>query len=366
MSKNNRKNIEDEAADFLDSVMKDFTYDEEAAAAKLPSTIDTSSILRVELKFIPCEDIVEYQLEGNNDFREWPPERFLQLVQSVKELGVLEPVIVRPIAGNKYEMLAGHHRLRASREAGKETIPARIMYNCSDQTAKAIFGVTNILRRENSIKDKINGWWYYRQLTHYLRDADLDRLVSEKVISEAVREEAKKNERQINRYVNMHNLIDPLIDLADAKKLNTKVGEVLSSLTKEQQSKLLSYKDFLNDYGKALRLKALADTPDWDDDHIRKILTGTSLKDTRSVLTKSSATLKAKIAQTVHSDRYGDLFAALDQAIDAFLAQHPDAKMPEKPKEPKPEKKSGKKGQATPDDQISPEDQDDVEDSSAE
>ena len=77
-------------------------------------------------------------------------EAFAVLVDSVKSLGVLQPVVVRKLAGGGYELLAGERRLEASKECGHLTIPARVLANMSDSVAQAIALTENCARADLS------------------------------------------------------------------------------------------------------------------------------------------------------------------------------------------------------------------------
>ena len=73
-------------------------------------------------------DIASIQPNAKQPRKEFEPEAFAELVHSIKELGVLQPIVVRPLPGEagKYELIMGERRLRASKENGLEKIPAVI------------------------------------------------------------------------------------------------------------------------------------------------------------------------------------------------------------------------------------------------
>jgi ParB family chromosome partitioning protein len=79
-------------------------------------------------------------------FKPYEGKRFDALVDSVRENGVIEPIIVRP-QGEKYEILSGHNRVRAAREVGLETVPSVIYENITDEEANIIVTVTNLIQR---------------------------------------------------------------------------------------------------------------------------------------------------------------------------------------------------------------------------
>ncbi len=83
-------------------------------------------------------------------------ERLQEFMRSIEELGLQTPIIVRPIGNDKYEIIAGHNRVKVMKELGRSTIMARIEYELSDDDALAIFYDTNL--NQQSFRD-----WSYAQ-----------------------------------------------------------------------------------------------------------------------------------------------------------------------------------------------------------
>lgn len=80
--------------------------------------------------------------------RQWVDEHYLaDLEQSIRQFGVIEPLVVRPLAENGYEILAGHMRWRAAQQAGLNQVPV-VVREVDDRTAAAIALVENLLRRD--------------------------------------------------------------------------------------------------------------------------------------------------------------------------------------------------------------------------
>ena len=76
---------------------------------------------------------------ADHPFKLYEGQRLEDLVCSIKEEGVTEPIIVRPIGDGKYEILAGHNRVHAAREAGLNVIPSIIRADLSDEEARVSF-----------------------------------------------------------------------------------------------------------------------------------------------------------------------------------------------------------------------------------
>ena len=92
-----------------------------------------------------------------NHFRKLDGENWEEFLASIKAHGILNPITVRPIARDKYEILAGHNRVRAAKEAGLETIPANIK-DVDDVEASIIIADTNLQRE--TVSDLEKGWAY--------------------------------------------------------------------------------------------------------------------------------------------------------------------------------------------------------------
>lgn len=314
-----------------DPIEFDWGFDPAAAASKLPSDITGGIQPLSDFMEIPVDRIVEYQNKKESDFKPWPEERFLMLVNSIAKNGVIEPVTVRPLPTDpsKYEMLAGEHRWKASMACKKKRIPAHVLRDCSDEQASDIFSITNVLRRDNSLRDRVNGWWHYTQAIRYKRQEELEQLITEGIISADVAEEAKSGMRQIYRYARMHNLIDELLDLADQKHLSVAAGEQLSYLTPEQQQSLLVYKHMLNDKVKATMLHKLAagelEGKNWCQSSIEEILFPKE-KNSPITIKQVSTKIGLLIQERIPKSYYNQAAEIVEKALDAFLEQHPEYK----------------------------------------
>lgn len=97
-----------------------------------------------QLKQIPLDMLVPYH---NHKFKLYEGERLTDMVSSIKENGVLTPIIVRNKGGEHYEILAGHNRANAARLAGLTVIPAIVKENLSDDEAEMYVIETNVMQR---------------------------------------------------------------------------------------------------------------------------------------------------------------------------------------------------------------------------
>lgn len=109
------------------------------------------------------EDLIPFSIPTQT----YRGERLEQLVDSIKRLGLMNPIIVRPIDDGKYEIISGHNRVQAMKELGRDTIRADVRVGLSDDEAKSLFYDSNL--NQQSFTDwnytqKIRAIQYYIEL----------------------------------------------------------------------------------------------------------------------------------------------------------------------------------------------------------
>ena len=97
-----------------------------------------------ELKSIPVELLKRGQYQPRKHFDE---EALQELADSIKEQGIIEPIVVRPLPNKTYEIIAGERRWRAAQLAGLDTVPCLIR-ECSDRAAAALTVIENVQRKD--------------------------------------------------------------------------------------------------------------------------------------------------------------------------------------------------------------------------
>jgi ParB family transcriptional regulator, chromosome partitioning protein len=122
----------------------------------LSSLIPTLGQQEAVTKDLPIEQVTPNPKQPRTHIDSEP---FAELVLSVKRVGILQPIIVRP-AGTGYEIIAGERRWRAAREAGLETIPARIM-SSSETESLQLAMIENLQREDLNPLEEARG---YRRL----------------------------------------------------------------------------------------------------------------------------------------------------------------------------------------------------------
>ena len=181
---------------------------------------------------------------ANHPFKVLDDDKMDDLVKSIKQNGVLTPVLVRPDKNNSYEMISGHRRMHAAIKAGLETIPA-IVRDMEDDEAIVIMVDANIQREELLPSEK--AFAYKMKLGAMKRQAGRPpknnscqngtNLRSDEELGNLVGESA----RSIQRYIRLTELIPDLLDYVDKKRLQFTVAVDISYIDKEIQTWLFEY-----------------------------------------------------------------------------------------------------------------------------
>lgn len=192
------------------------------------------------------EKIVEIALSElhpfkNHPFRVVDDERMRETAESIKDYGVLVPGIVRPRPEGGYEIIAGHRRKRASELAGKETMPV-IVRNLDDDAAIIIMVDSN-LQRENILPSE-RAFALKMKMEAVKRQGERTDLTSCQIGTKfrsdtAVADGTGDSARTIQRFIRLTNLIPPLLDMVDEKRIAFSPAVELSYLKPEEQRALL-------------------------------------------------------------------------------------------------------------------------------
>ncbi|MFQ9903881.1 MAG: ParB/RepB/Spo0J family partition protein [Gallintestinimicrobium sp.] len=185
----------------------------------------------------------------NHPFKVLDDERMDMLVESIRENGILNPVIVRPDKNGDYEMISGHRRLHAAGIVGLSKIPA-IVKEMSDDEAIIKMVDANIQREE--ILPSERAFSFKMKMDAIKRQGARDDLTSGtefqksgiKVDSwsrEVVGDEAGMTGRQVAKYIRLTELIPELLDNVDVKKITLTMGVDLSYLDVQVQKWVYEY-----------------------------------------------------------------------------------------------------------------------------
>ena len=203
----------------------------------------------------------------NHPFKVLDDEKMDTLVDSIRENGILNPVIVRPDQSGNYEMISGHRRLHAAGIVGLQKIPA-IVKEMSDDEAIIKMVDANIQREEIlpserafSFKMKMEAMSRQGSRvdltcgTEFHKSGDIN-----KKTRETIGDEAGMTGRQVTKYIRLTELIPELLDYVDIKKITIAMGVDLSYLDEQVQKWVYEYfKE--NGFLKPVQVEALKNYP---------------------------------------------------------------------------------------------------------
>ena len=172
-------------------------------------------------------------------------EAMRDMVESIKQYGVLSPAIARPMPDGGYELVSGHRRKRACELAGLETIP--VIVRELDDDAAAILVVDSNLQREDLLPSE-RAFAYKLKLEALRHQGERSDLTSSQVgtklrADEIIAEQDGSSRNQIQRYIRLTELSPPLLDMVDERKIAFNPAYELSFLTKDEQHLLLDAMD---------------------------------------------------------------------------------------------------------------------------
>lgn len=179
----------------------------------------------------------------NHPFKVKQDEAMAEMVDSVKQYGVLVPALVRPKADGGYEMVAGHRRKCAAMLAGITEMPC-IIRNLTDDEATIIMVDSN-LQRETILPSE-KAFAYKMKLEAMKRQGQRSDLTSAPLepklkgsrSNEELAASSPDSRSQIQRYIRLTELIPPVLDMVDSGKIAFRPAVELSYLSKEQQQSL--------------------------------------------------------------------------------------------------------------------------------
>ena len=212
---------------------------------------------------MPLSDL--HPFEGH-PFKVLDDELMEQTVESIKQIGVVSPLIARPDPEGGYEILSGHRRLHAAQLAGLETVP--VIVKEMDDDAAIIFMVDSNLQRENILPSE-RAFSYKMKLEAMKHQGERGDLTSGQVGQKSVgtvsrdivAEQAGDSSRNVQRFIRLTNLIPEILDMVDEKKIAFNPAVELSYLKTSEQKEFLEAMDYAQaspSLSQAQRLKKLS------------------------------------------------------------------------------------------------------------
>ena len=176
-------------------------------------------------------------------FRPYSSEDMESLQQNIRERGIIQPLIVRPLGNHQYEIIAGHNRRSAARAVGYTAVPC-IVRELTDDEAILQMISTNLQQRKNLLPSE-KAFAYKIQLDAMNRQGMRTDLTSgqlgQKWSRDSVAELTEDSSRQIQRYIRLTYLTPALLQAVDEKKLGLTIGATLSFLSRENQEAVEAY-----------------------------------------------------------------------------------------------------------------------------
>lgn len=208
------------------------SYDE------LFSTEETrQGIKQEQIQKLQLTDLVPFK---DHPFRVEDDDRMMETVESVKEYGVLVPIIVRPLEDGNYEIVSGHRRKRACELAGIDDIPA-IIRELDDDEATIIMVDSNLQREKILPSERAKAYQMkldaikHRGERRDLTCGQVGHKFEQRKAREIVADEAGDSPRNVQRFIRLNNLEQPLMDKVDQGELAFTPAVELSYLNPQEQ-----------------------------------------------------------------------------------------------------------------------------------
>ena len=249
-----------------------------------------------QVQQIPLSEIRPFK---NHPFKVTDDELMQQTIDSIMQVGVLNPAIIRPAPEGGYEMVARHRRLHAADLAGLKTIPA-IVRNLDDDEAVILMVDSNLQRETISPMERAQAYkMKLEALKHQGKRVDLTcdqvghKLDSKKSIQK-VAEDAGESKTQVQRYIRLTELLPEVQKKVDSKEIAFSPAVELSYLTRDEQKQFLDAMDYSQNtpsLSQAQRLKKLSREGKCTKEAMRSIMSEEK-KEEQERITLSSDTLR--------------------------------------------------------------------------
>lgn len=239
-----------------------FMNDKERAENKLPKIFD-----------IPLSEIDDFP---DHPYRVLDDEDMQNLMESIKDRGVITPAMVRKKDDGRYEMISGHRRKHASERLGLETLRCEVVEVSRDE---AIILMVDSNAQRSVILPCDKGRAYKMKLEAIKRQGqrtDLtSRPVGEKLSVAELAEDAEDSERQIHRYIRLTNLVPELQDFVDKGQMKMRPAVELSYLDEETQRDIVDRIDETEafpSHDQAIRIRKAYEAGEINYDKVRDIM----------------------------------------------------------------------------------------------
>ena len=233
-------------------------------------------------KQLDSNQVVEIKLTELHPFKNHPfkvldDELMQQTIDSISQVGVLSPAVVRPDPSGGYEIISGHRRLYACEAAGLETMPVIVKELTDDEAV--IFMVDSNLQRENILPSERALAYKMKMeaLKHQGKRDDLTfrQNVGKSWTVEKLSHDTGEHPRQIERYIRLANLEPTLLEKVDSKEISFTPAVELASLSQEEQQGFLDAMEYSQNapsLSQAQRIKKLSKSGKCTVEAMREIM----------------------------------------------------------------------------------------------
>ena len=233
-------------------------------------------------KQLDSNQVVEIKLTELHPFKNHPfkvldDELMQQTIDSISQVGVLSPAVVRPDPSGGYEIISGHRRLYACEAAGLETMPVIVKELTDDEAV--IFMVDSNLQRENILPSE-RALAYKMKMEALKHQGKRDDLTfrqngGKSWTVEKLSQDTGESVRNIERYIRLENLEPALLDKVDSKEISFTPAVELASLSQEEQQGFLDAMEYSQNapsLSQAQRIKKLSKSGKCTVEAMREIM----------------------------------------------------------------------------------------------
>lgn len=246
----------------------------------LPS-VDSLFMSQAERDMIDAEKVEYIDIDKIKDFPNHPfkvvnDDKMQELASSIKEYGVILPIMVRPKEDGTYEIVSGPRRKMAAQIAGLKDIKC-IVKDLTDDEATIIMVDSNIQREEILPSERAFAYKMKLEAMKHqgIRNDLTSRPVGDKLSTEVLGEEVGESARQIQRYIRLTELIPEILQMVDDKKVAFRPAVEISYLSEENQYVLLNIMEFNEctpSLAQAIRLKKLEQEGNLTEEKLETIM----------------------------------------------------------------------------------------------
>ena len=215
---------------------------------------DDAKLERV--KNIPLDELHPFK---NHPFKILNNEEMERMIESIRKVGTITPVLARPLPDGGYELISGHRRLAACQVLGIETMPVIVREMSDDEAVIAMVDAN--LQRETILPSE-KAFAYKMKLEAVKHQGVTSRQVGEKLLSVTqLSKDSDDSERQIQRYIRLTYLIPELLSMVDDNKIAFNPAVEISYLDRDEQLTLLdaiNMNDCTPSHAQSIRLKKMS------------------------------------------------------------------------------------------------------------